>query len=211
MPHIIGICHHAGTTGIVGDHQIEEVTLSADDDVMLSDNDNDHHGDDEVTLPANTTPTEEVMAVNEATNNTELPVDVVMESVNRNTEQVDQLLVNEQVKAISDHHMPSVMDGDEFDQENSLTCHDGAMSSDHEDTPSKHKVTSNEHMCTPSDNQDTSDFNDIHTDHVGTPTDHVDTPTDHIDTPTDITDELLDNSVDKLFNDISVDELFDDV
>ena len=73
---------------------------------------------------------------------------------------------------------------DRLDQ--TLTHHDSTSSSDHEDTPTEH------------DNTTVND--DTHPD-----------VTDHVIQEDHMAEETFHNSVDELFNDISVDELFEDV
>lgn len=169
-----------------------------DDDLMLdnaNDHDNDHHGDDdEVAVSANAVNTllmtEEEAMVDEGTVSSEPPVNAVMRSPSGNSVQGDDQLSDDesgQVKITGDHNPSLIVDSDGFDHD-SLIHHNNGTSDDHKDVPNIHRDTPTEH-----ESHDNIDIDD---------------------TPTDIMDHVIEepfhNSVDKLFNDISVDELFDD-
>ena len=165
----------------------------------MSDNDDDHHGDDDI--PTNTITTsaeqgmvndddhhgddDEVASDNEVAANVAINDDAMEDDQMKITvDDDDQVKTtgddnDHQVKTTSDDEAPSLIVGSEnFDQDNS-SCHDNK--------------TSNKDI-----------FSATPTDQSGDPSVDIE------DTPTDATEEIFHNSVDKLFNDISVDELFDD-
>ena len=119
------------------------------------------------------------------------PADCNQDDQPANCDQNDQSSECDQVNT-TDHRTSSTVD--KLDQ--ALTHYDSTSSSDHEDTPTVHKATPTEHE--PHDNRSVND--DTHPD-----------ITDHVMQEDHMTEDTFHNSVDKLFNDISVDELFEDV
>ena len=119
------------------------------------------------------------------------PADCNQDDQPVNCDQNDQSSECDQVNT-TDHRTSSTVD--KLDQ--ALTHYDSTSSSDHEDTPTVHKATPTEHE--PHDNRSVND--DTHPD-----------ITDHVMQEDHMTEDTFHNSVDKLFNDISVDELFEDV
>ena len=119
------------------------------------------------------------------------PADCDQNDQSSECDQTDQPSECNQVNT-TDHRTSSTVD--KLDQ--ALTHYDSTSSSDHEDTPTVHKATPTEHE--PHDNRSVND--DTHPD-----------ITDHVMQEDHMTEDTFHNSVDKLFNDISVDELFEDV
>lgn len=161
-----------------------------DDDLMLND-DNGHHGDVEV---PNDVPSAEELMSDDEHHDSELTTNTPLKSPSGNTELVgqDQLPQPDQLSVTTgnDGDVPSLtVDSEGVDQEN--CCHDNTFHS-HEDTLSRHGDEAEKHGVTSNENT-LSKYDNVCTELDDTPT-----------------EEVLHNSVDKLFNDISVDELFND-
>lgn len=209
--------HQSSDTGTVADDQVDNNIDLPNDDVMLdyaddhgddniddnSHDDNDHfddhgnHGND--TEPANTVNaslSEEAAMVDEkeamidqGTSNGGASVSTLKTASGQDKSHLSSDDDCDQVKITDDHNTPSLtIDSDKLEH-NSIN-HNSNTSSDHEcvftvckDVPDEHEGHSDTH---------------VHSD---------DPPTDAMD---NLTEEPSHNPADKLFNDISLDELFND-